>query len=118
MTQADPQFAEFAKAQHDEYNTWVAVDAINIGTARAFNAGDPVPSSTVERLGLEAAGLVAKRSTKAGKEVVEANTVTVDLDEFHRQDITTQSLVDPDAVKAATVKSAGTSTSASKEGAK
>lgn len=115
MTQADPQFAEFAKAQHDEYNTWVATGPIDFGTARAFNTGDAVPASTVERLGLADAGLVAKRSTKAGKEIVDATAVTVDLDEFHKNDVAAQSLVDPESVKAATVK-ASSRASAAKEG--
>lgn len=111
MTQADPQLAAFAKEQHDEYNTWVAVGPIDIGNARAWNTGDPVPASTVERLGLESAGLVVKRTSAAGKRTVEETSVMVDLDEFHKTEISRQTLVDPEAVKAATVKSA-----ASKEG--
>lgn len=32
-------------AQAKEYGEWVAVDAIDVGAARAFNPGDAVPSS-------------------------------------------------------------------------
>lgn len=39
---------EFAAAQTAEYGKWVAKEPIDIGGARAFNPGDPVPSSHVE----------------------------------------------------------------------
>ena len=39
---------ELRAAQHAEYSRFVAVQAIDIGTARAFNVGDAVPASTVE----------------------------------------------------------------------
>lgn len=38
-----------ASAQEVEYGTYVAKEAIFIGGVRAFNAGDPVPVSHVER---------------------------------------------------------------------
>lgn len=41
--------AELASAQELEYGTYVAREAIFINGARAFNAGDPVPVSHVER---------------------------------------------------------------------
>lgn len=39
----------YRQAQAAEYNTYVAAKPIFIGTARAFNEGDPVPASHVER---------------------------------------------------------------------
>ena len=36
-------------AQAEEYGTYVAVNAIAIDGVRAFNPGDPVPKSHVER---------------------------------------------------------------------
>lgn len=40
---------EYRRQQAVEYGTFVANKPINIGGARAFNAGDPVPVSHVER---------------------------------------------------------------------
>lgn len=40
--------------QQKEYGSYVAVEAIDLGGARAFNVGDPVPASHVAR------GVVAK----------------------------------------------------------
>lgn len=39
---------ELRRAQEEEYGAYRAVEPIDIGTARAFNVGDPVPKSTVE----------------------------------------------------------------------
>lgn len=36
---------ELRAAQAKEYGDWVAVDPIDVGNARAFNVGDPVPAS-------------------------------------------------------------------------
>lgn len=58
--------AEFREEQVKEYGTYVAAQAIFIEGARAFNAGDPVPVSHVER-GVVAADEVKKVSTKAGQ---------------------------------------------------
>lgn len=41
--------AELASAQEVEYGVFVAREAIFINGARAFNVGDPVPVSHVER---------------------------------------------------------------------
>jgi hypothetical protein len=57
---------EFRAAQVAEYGTYVATEPIYIDGARAFNAGDPVPVSHVERK-VVAESQVAKRTTKAGK---------------------------------------------------
>jgi hypothetical protein len=40
---------EYAATLAKEYGQYVATEAIDIGGARAFNAGDPVPASHVER---------------------------------------------------------------------
>ena len=40
--------ADLRAAQDAEYGTYVAAEPINIGAARAFNIGDPVPKSHVE----------------------------------------------------------------------
>ena len=50
---------EYRQAQLAEYGTFVANKPIDIRGARAFNEGDPVPSSHVER-GVVAPGDVAK----------------------------------------------------------
>ncbi len=49
-----------------EYGTYVAVVDINLEGARAFNAGDPVPVSHVER-DVVRADQVAKLTTQAGR---------------------------------------------------
>lgn len=59
---------EFTKAQEAEYGTYVAVEAISIGGARAFNVGDAVPKSHVDN-GVVTEEQVARRSSKAGKAV-------------------------------------------------
>jgi len=68
MTAPNPvTAAEYREAQLKEYGTYVAVVPIDIGGARAFNPGDPVPVSHVER-GVVATDQVAKVTTKAGRE--------------------------------------------------
>lgn len=54
------------RALREEYGTWVATGPIDIGGARAFNTGDPVPASHVAR-GVVDGGQVAKVTTKAGR---------------------------------------------------
>lgn len=39
---------ELRAAQAREYGTYIAAETIDIGGARAFNAGDPVPVSHVK----------------------------------------------------------------------
>lgn len=60
---------EYRKAQQAEWGTYVATEPIDIGGARAFNTGDPVPVSHVDR-GVVDSSQVAKLSTKAGQAVV------------------------------------------------
>lgn len=57
---------EHQAAQAAEYGTFVATEAIHIGGALAFNPGDPVPVSHVER-GVVTTEQVAKITTKAGR---------------------------------------------------
>ena len=58
---------ELRAAQAAEYGTYVALEPIDINGARAFNIGDPVPVSHVDR-GVVVVEKVAKRTTKAGRE--------------------------------------------------
>ena len=58
--------AQFREALGAEWGTYVAVGDININGSRAFNAGDPVPVSHVER-GVVDDTQVAKTNTKAGR---------------------------------------------------
>ncbi len=61
---------DYLKAQKAEWGTYVALEAIDINGARAFNAGDPVPASHVER-GVVTGEQVAKTTTEAAQAVVE-----------------------------------------------
>lgn len=64
ISQADAHADAIAK----EYGQFVARDAIDVGGARAFNAGDPVPASSVES-GAIPRELVVGASTKTAKAV-------------------------------------------------
>jgi hypothetical protein len=66
---------ELRQAQSREYGTFVAARAIDIGGARAFNEGDPVPASHVER-GVVSKDDVVKPNTKAGHAAVANNPTT------------------------------------------
>lgn len=66
---------EYQQLQAAEYGQFVANKPINIGGARAFNVGDPVPASHVER-GVVSEDDVEKQSTKAGKAAAAANSTT------------------------------------------
>lgn len=70
------------KEREQEYGVWEAAGAIDFGSARAFNEGDPVPTSTVERLKLSELGLVRKQASKAAAEAADtrAEATTVDPD--------------------------------------
>lgn len=61
--------AQFKEALGDEYGTFVAVVPININGARAFNPGDPVPKSHVDR-GVVEQDQVKKNTTQAGREAI------------------------------------------------
>lgn len=65
-----PTPADHQAAIDAEYGTFVAVEAIEIDGARAFNPGDPVPVSHVER-GVVTADQVARRNTKAAAKAAE-----------------------------------------------
>lgn len=66
---------ELRQAQATEFGTYVANKPINIGSARAFNVGDPVPVSHVDR-GIVSADDVEKTTTKAGKALAEPSAAT------------------------------------------
>lgn len=69
MSDLAPDLA-LRREQEAEYGQFVALVAIDIRGARAFNPGDPVPASHVER-GVVSADDVAKASTKAAKAVTD-----------------------------------------------
>lgn len=76
MTAPTPATAEeLREAQRAEYGVYVAVTPIDISGARAFNPGDPVPASHVDR-GVVLAEQVAKTSTKAGRVAAGIDTDT------------------------------------------
>ena len=56
---------DFAAAQAAEYAAFVAVETILVDGARAYNPGDAVPASNVERHGYLQSGLVRKTSDPA-----------------------------------------------------
>ena len=58
---------ELREAQAKEYGTYVALGPIDINGVRAFNEGDAVPVSHVDR-NVVRADQVAKLNTKAGRE--------------------------------------------------
>jgi hypothetical protein len=77
MPDAPLTAAEYRAVLGEEYGQYVAVTEININGARAFNVGDPVPVSHVER-GVVEADQVSKRSTKAAQAAV-ATTAPKDV---------------------------------------
>lgn len=68
---------QYRQSLVDEYSQYVAVAPIDIDGARAFNVGDPVPVSHVER-GVVSADRVKKTSTKAGREAAGITTTTTE----------------------------------------
>jgi hypothetical protein len=58
----DVEVAELHAAQVREWSKWEARDVITIGAARAYNAGDAVPTANVEAHGYAAAGQVRLRA--------------------------------------------------------
>lgn len=65
ISQADAH----ADAISKEYGMYVAVEPIDVGAARAFNVGDPVPASHVDR-GVVPSSAVARTTTKAAAAAV------------------------------------------------
>jgi len=53
------------KATAKEYGQYVAKEAIEIGGARAFNAGDPVPASSVESGAVDRSQVVGSNTKTA-----------------------------------------------------
>jgi hypothetical protein len=71
----DPDVEARRKERAEEYGTWeCGPQPIAFGGARAFNEGEPVPKSTVERLGLDKLGIVVPTGTfnKKQAETVDA----------------------------------------------
>lgn len=66
------------EARFAEYADFVAVQPIDFGGVRAYNEGDAVPNSNVERYRYHDLDWVAKRNTKAGKQAV-ANQLGIDV---------------------------------------
>ena len=66
--------AQYREEQEREYGQFVAAQAIFIDGARAFNVGDPVPASHVERKVVHP-DEVKKTSTKAGQAIVASAVV-------------------------------------------
>lgn len=68
-------------AQADEYGTYIAAYPIDVDGVRAFNPGNAVPASHVER-GVVDISLVAKVGTKAAEAVndgvVESLTISTE----------------------------------------
>ena len=56
---------DFAAAQAAEYATYVATEPILVDGARAYNVGDPVPASNVEKHGYVQLGVVRKATDPA-----------------------------------------------------
>lgn len=55
---SDQELAEYSAAQVQEWSKWEARDVIEVNGARAYNPGDPVPTSNVERHDYAKAGKV------------------------------------------------------------
>jgi len=75
MTLVEQQYADAMvrrQQQIEEYSQWVAAVPITVGTALAFNTGDPVPASHVERFKWDALGLVSPRLTSESAQAVPA----------------------------------------------
>lgn len=66
------ELATHRKAVESEWGTYVALVPIAYNGVPAYNAGDPVPVSNVEKHGYLDQGLVAKVASKAGQETVHA----------------------------------------------
>lgn len=86
----DPDVEARRKARAEEYGTWeCGPQPIAFGGARAFNEGEPVPKSTVERLGLDTMGIVVPSGTYAKKQA-EAVDAQAALDAAFKADAEAQ----------------------------
>jgi hypothetical protein len=78
----DPDVLARRKARAEEYGTWeCGPNPIEFGGARAFNEGEPVPKSTVERLQLDNLGVVVPTGTFAKKSADNAEALAKAQDE-------------------------------------
>lgn len=69
----DPAVEARRKEREEEYGTWeCGPQPIEFGGARAFNEGEPVPKSTVERFSLDSLGAVVPAGTFTKKQADEA----------------------------------------------
>ena len=66
MSESTEAVEQAREAQVTEYTTYVAKEPIHIDGTLAFNVGDPVPVSHVDRK-VVSTDQVAKRNTRAGK---------------------------------------------------
>lgn len=74
LAQLNPDFRaalERMEATRREYSEYVAIANIPWDNVLAAVPGDEIPTGTVQRLKWDELGLVAKRSSKAGREVLE-----------------------------------------------
>lgn len=81
--ESDPDLAaveDRRKEREEEYGTYVAAQAITWGNVLAFNEGDAVPKSTVERLGWVDLGLVRSASEDAEPAADQDGPVPTDAD--------------------------------------
>ena len=62
--------SEFVEAQVKEYGTFVAIAPISFNGIPAYNIGDPVPVSNVERYNYERDNLVARIDNEAGQRMI------------------------------------------------
>ena len=58
------------KEREEEFGEWVAVQPIPWGTVLAAIPGDPIPRDNVRRLKWNELGLVARRESPEGREVI------------------------------------------------
>lgn len=98
----DPEVVARRKARAEEYGTWESGPAgIEFDGARAFNEGDPVPKSTVERLSLDKLGAVVKTGTFAEK------TAALEAERARVQDEILKANIKEAAAQAAATKKGG-----------
>ena len=73
------EVAAFAEIQEKEYGTFFAVAPISFNGSPAYNVGDPVPVSNVNKYKYDEQGLVAKVGSAAGQKVIGALATPADV---------------------------------------
>jgi hypothetical protein len=73
MADSPTTAVQFREELGKEYGQYVAVVPIDLNGARAFNIGDPVPASHVERQVVDT-DQVSRLASKAGQAAVAATT--------------------------------------------